>query len=248
LVKNRTQCRLSRPLGFDHHTWLDGGTFRDGNRLTYGLGIAARVAEPLDIVLDTYGTYLLSDSAASLKPSNELTGGVKLFFEKNSYLMIGGGPRYTSGFEAADWRGFLGFIYEPSIGDRDGDGIMDDVDQCPDEKEDFDGFEDEDGCPDLDNDKDGIPDKRDACPNVAEDFDGDADEDGCPEPTDRDRDGDGVIDRKDRCPDVPGPASNQGCPEEKDGDRDHDMIPDKIDKCPDVPETSRASATAKSRF
>jgi OmpA-OmpF porin, OOP family len=215
---------------------LDRGRFRDGNRLTYGLGIAARIAEPLDLVVDTYGTYLLSDSAAALKPSNEVTGGIKLFFEKNSYLMIGGGPRYTSGFEAADWRGFLGFIYEPSIGDKDGDGIFDDVDQCIDVKEDFDGFEDEDGCPELDNDKDGIPDRRDACPNVPEDFDGDADEDGCPEPTDRDRDHDGVIDRLDRCPDVPGPKSNQGCPVEEDGDRDHDMIPDKIDKCPDVPE------------
>ena len=41
-------------------------------------------------------------------------------------------------------------------GDRDHDGILDNVDKCPDEPEDKDGFEDEDGCPDPDNDKDGI--------------------------------------------------------------------------------------------
>jgi OmpA-OmpF porin, OOP family len=33
------------------------------------------------------------------------------------------------------------------ISDRDGDGIPDDVDQCPDLAEDFDGYQDSDGCP-----------------------------------------------------------------------------------------------------
>ena len=46
-------------------------------------------------------------------------------------------------------RAFLGFVYEPRIGDRDGDGIRDNIDQCPDEPEDLDGFQDEDGCPEL---------------------------------------------------------------------------------------------------
>ena len=45
-------------------------------------------------------------------------------------------------------RFFVGFVFEPGVGDRDGDGIKDDVDKCPDDPEDFDDFEDEDGCPD----------------------------------------------------------------------------------------------------
>jgi hypothetical protein len=53
-----------------------------------------------------------------------------------------------------------------SGGDRDGDGVPDAVDRCPDEPEDIDGFQDEDGCPDPDNDQDGVPDVSDACPNV----------------------------------------------------------------------------------
>src|SRR5437763_16975367 len=96
--------------------------------------------------------------------------------------MIGDGPRYANGFEAADFRGFLGFIFEPSNGDRDDDGIKDDVDKCPDDPEDFDGFQDEDGCPDPDNDRDGIPDVDDKRPNAPEDDDGFQDEDGCPDP------------------------------------------------------------------
>jgi len=138
-----------------------------------------------------------------VKLSNEVVGGIKLFTERNSYLMLGGGVRYTTGFEAADQRAFLGFVFEPSIGDRDGDGIKDDVDQCPDDPEDFDGFKDEDGCPDPDNDNDGILDVDDRCPNVPEDREGFQDQDGCPEAKDGDRDGDGIPDSKDKCPDEP---------------------------------------------
>ena len=65
--------------------------------------------------------------------------------------------------------------------DRDGDGIPDDVDKCPDQPEDKDGFEDADGCPDIDNDLDGILDQFDKCPNVPETYNGFEDEDGCPD-------------------------------------------------------------------
>ncbi|HEV3190077.1 MAG TPA: OmpA family protein, partial [Polyangiaceae bacterium] len=197
---------------------LREGAFADGSLVTYGGGASLRVLEPLDLVAETYGSYLLASGAASdVKLSNEVVGGIKLFVERNSYLMLGGGVRYTSGFEAADQRAFLGFMFEPSIGDRDGDGIKDDVDQCPDQPEDFDGFKDEDGCPDPDNDNDGILDVDDRCPNVPEDREGFQDNDGCPEGKDGDRDGDGIPDSKDKCPDEP---------EDRDGFQDEDGCPD----------------------
>jgi outer membrane protein OmpA-like peptidoglycan-associated protein len=65
--------------------------------------------------------------------------------------------------------------------DSDGDGITDDVDKCPNEPEDKDGFEDQDGCPDPDNDKDGIPDASDKCPNEPETINNVDDDDGCPD-------------------------------------------------------------------
>lgn len=70
---------------------------------------------------------------------------------------------------------------EVRSGDSDGDGLDDDVDRCPAAPEDFDGFQDEDGCPDLDDDQDGVLDVIDQCPLVPEDFDGVEDEDGCPD-------------------------------------------------------------------
>jgi outer membrane protein OmpA-like peptidoglycan-associated protein len=237
------QFRLVANGGFRGHSAsdttlpLDKGTFKDGNLWTYGGGASWRVIESLDLVAETYGSYLLSDASSGLKASNEVVGGIKLFTQRNSYFMLGGGVRYTSGFEAADQRVFLGFIFEPSIGDRDGDGIKDDIDKCPDDPEDFDGFQDQDGCPDPDNDNDGILDVNDRCPNVPEDRDGDQDEDGCPEGSDGDRDGDGIPDRLDKCPDQPedrdGFQDHDGCP---DPDNDNDGIPDKLDKCPNDPE------------
>lgn len=66
-------------------------------------------------------------------------------------------------------------------GDTDKDGILDDADKCPDEPEDRDGFQDDDGCPDLDNDADGVLDRVDLCPNDPETVNGLQDEDGCPD-------------------------------------------------------------------
>jgi OOP family OmpA-OmpF porin len=48
----------------------------------------------------------------------------------------------------------------PRINDRDGDGIADDLDKCPDQPEDYNGVQDDDGCPDiLEVDKDHINDE-----------------------------------------------------------------------------------------
>lgn len=65
--------------------------------------------------------------------------------------------------------------------DEDGDGIRDDVDQCPRLAEDRDGFEDSDGCPEVDNDDDGIIDALDACRDVPGVPSPDPRKNGCPE-------------------------------------------------------------------
>ncbi len=66
-------------------------------------------------------------------------------------------------------------------GDADGDELEDPFDLCPDEPEDPDGFQDDDGCPDLDNDGDGIPDAQDADRMGPETFNGFQDDDGAPD-------------------------------------------------------------------
>ena len=119
-------------------------------------------------------------------------------------------------------------------GDRDGDGIADAFDRCPDVRENYNGFEDLDGCPDdPDTDKDGIPDSRDACMLEPEDKDGYLDEDGCP---DLDNDADGLPDLSDKCPneaeDLDGFEDADGCPED---DNDKDTVADVYDECPNTP-------------
>jgi len=100
--------------------------------------------------------------------------------------------------------------------------IPDVDDECTMKPEDMDGFQDDDGCPDLDNDGDGIPDTDDQCKNTPEDVDGFEDKDGCPDP---DNDGDGIKDAADKCPDEPedidGFQDDDGCP---DIDNDNDGI------------------------
>jgi tetratricopeptide (TPR) repeat protein len=74
-----------------------------------------------------------------------------------------------------------GIIAKILAADSDGDGLVDKSDKCPDIPEDHDGFEDKDGCPEMDNDADGIADAADKCPNAPETMNGLEDDDGCPD-------------------------------------------------------------------
>jgi len=117
---------------------------------------------------------------------------------------IGAGFGLTRAFGTPDYRLFLTAGYVPRCPDRDGDGVCDPDDRCPD----LPGPAERDGCPDPDSDGDGICDPWvserglleeyaeickgvDQCPYEPEDFDGFEDEDGCPDP---DNDGDGICD------------------------------------------------------
>ena len=122
--------------------------------------------------------------------------------------------------------------------DPDHDGIVNADDDCPKVAEDFDGVEDDDGCPEADDrDGDGILDAEDNCPDEPEDLDGIEDTDGCPEEP-GDTDGDGIVDEIDRCPKVPedidGWEDQDGCP---DVDNDLDGIVDVEDECRNIKET-----------
>jgi OmpA-OmpF porin, OOP family len=100
----------------------------------------------------------------------------------------------------------------PKPGDRDGDGYLDPDDKCADQPENYNGFEDLDGCPDdPDTDGDGLLDSVDACVMEPEDVDQYLDNDGCPEV---DNDGDTVPDLTDQCPNTPGQKDQDplGCP------------------------------------
>ena len=82
-------------------------------------------------------------------------------------------------------------IVPPPPLDSDGDGVTDDLDQCPNTPQGV--VVDEVGCP-VDSDGDGVADYLDQCPDTP--LGATVDEVGCP----MDTDGDGVLDGIDQCP------------------------------------------------
>jgi len=117
--------------------------------------------------------------------------------------------------------------------DTDGDGVNDDVDQCP-------GTPagtavNSSGCPlPQDDDGDGVNNDIDKCPGTPAGAKVDAS--GC----ELDSDGDGVGDSRDQCPNTPAGAKvdEKGCELDSDGDG----VVDSADKCPDTPKGDRVDA------
>ena len=206
--------------------------------LRYGVGVELPTGlERFQIIGSFFGNAPLEDDVSDLANytnytnPREILGGLQFLLPANLVASIGGGAGISKGIGSPKYRAFASIGYTPMTNDDlDGDGILNDVDQCPNEAEDMDDFEDTDGCPDLDNDNDGILDMDDQCPVEPEDVDTFEDEDGCPDP---DNDQDGVLDVEDKCPLEAGLPEKQGCPF---ADKDKDGIEDSQDLCPDDPE------------
>lgn len=103
----------------------------------------------------------------------------------------------------------------PTPGDRDGDCVPDEDDDCPDTYgTQPNGCMPDDDCIGEDPDGDGVLGDCDACKDVA----GPADNNGCPlNDCVADSDSDGVLDCDDQCPFTKGTPENNGCPEDEEG-------------------------------
>lgn len=253
--------------GFQLRPKREARNFVSGNVVKWGAGLQIPVGwEPMKVVSSVFGTIPMEDaqqlgsvSLDELERGNpiEAVGGLQFQLPADLIAQVGAGTGLNAAVGSPALRLFASLSYTPfgeKDVDTDGDGLLDSVDQCPTEPEDFDQFEDEDGCPDPDNDGDNILDVDDSCPNEAGipelqgcppvDTDGDGFQDhvdkcpnepgieeleGCPAV---DTDGDGIFDHKDKCPNEPGIEELEGCPAV---DADGDGIPDHKDKCPDEP-------------
>jgi outer membrane protein OmpA-like peptidoglycan-associated protein len=205
--------------------------------------IHSKVIEP---TLQLGGGYVwIGDN----QQAGTLNGGLGLSFWFNEFVALTLQSTYRHSYEfdraymPSHMQHFAGLTFKFGGSDKDGDGVYDKDDTCPDVP----GPKALKGCPDTD--KDGVLDKDDACPEEAglvalggcpdKDADGIADnDDACPEVAGLkafggcpDTDGDGVQDKDDKCVDVKGPKENKGCPWP---DTDKDGVLDKDDKCPDV--------------
>ena len=189
--------------------------------ITYGVAASfPAIEDTLYIVPEVFGSVsTITGTFDGVESPVEAILGAKIFPTENLIVEAGAGVGLTAGYGAPTFRALLGVAYNSGerplhceAGPEDIDGFEDDDtcidpdndqdtfldadDPCPNEPEDFDGFEDE-GCPDPDNDQDTILDIADACPLDPEDLDGWEDEDGCPDP---DNDFDTFLDVDDACP------------------------------------------------
>lgn len=140
-------------------------------------------------------------------------------------LYVGSGSLFTTLFsdeiKGADvYAGLKVPLLRKINEDKDGDGLKDKKDACPEEA----GPIENNGCPWPDTDGDSVTDNEDLCIDTP----GEVKNNGCPWP---DVDNDSIIDKKDDCPEVAGPAENNGCPWP---DADGDGVFDKDDQCPET--------------
>ncbi|HYG70510.1 MAG TPA: OmpA family protein, partial [Anaeromyxobacteraceae bacterium] len=126
--------------------------------------------------------------------------GVRIPLPGGLGIELGGGTGLgAAGYGRESWRAFAALRWSASAADRDGDGVIDRRDRCPDVP----GEVALDGCTSGDVDLDTVLDPVDLCPQHA----GLVDLDGCP-----DFDHDWIPDVQDACPREFGPAQNDGCP------------------------------------
>ncbi len=212
---------------------------RVDDAITYHAAVDIPINRPdtLHLIVEAEGGATISGDLRGDTEERPLEARVGArYFTPSGVVITGGlGAGVIEGAGMPNVRALFGVAYasRPSM-DRDGDGLPNNLDGCPNEPEDMDLFQDDDGCPDPDNDRDGIRDIHDECPLDPEDFDEFEDADGCP---DLDNDQDGVLDDMDACPlepeDVDAFEDTDGCP---DLDNDGDGILDADDGCPNLPE------------
>ncbi len=211
-----------------------------GNELTFGGSVGLRAFDKaLLIGPEVYGSTVVSDGAAFETKSTPVEGlfGPHLFLANGLRFGAGVGAGFTRGLGAPVSRAVFNvewaLPYERHE-DRDGDGVEDAKDACPETAGVASADPAMNGCPPppappADRDADGIPDSSDACPDAAGSRSDDPAKNGCP----ADSDADGIADSKDACPNVAGGPSDDpkknGCP----ADRDSDGIADAKDACPD---------------
>ncbi|WP_158617679.1 Ig-like domain-containing protein [Corallococcus sp. CA049B] len=248
--------RLLANVGVNLRKAQDLRNLRVGSELAFGVGAEVPITQALSAQATLAGALGLSESDKEEFPL-ELLGAVKYRFAQGFAAHVGAGPGLTRGYGTPAFRVLAGLAYTPG-GSTPAPVVAARAPTCALGPEDFDGFQDDDGCLDPDDDNDGIPDVSDTCPTEPETMNGYRDDDGCPDTVPEskpeskqasegapppaalalpsasiDTDGDGIPDAEDRCPtaaeDKDGFEDEDGCP---DPDNDKDGIPDTEDQCP----------------
>ncbi|MCA9547282.1 MAG: transporter, partial [Myxococcales bacterium] len=153
------RVRLGTNLGWLLRQEMEFEGVKHGHQFTWAVAGGYALDDQLEVIAELFGRVNADwavDASAATTPA-ELDVGARYTPWPGHHLNGLVGVGVNQGVGAPTARVLLGYTWEgPSYSDRDGDGIDDLSDACPDEPEDRDGFEASDGCPDQDNDKDGI--------------------------------------------------------------------------------------------
>jgi outer membrane protein OmpA-like peptidoglycan-associated protein len=210
-----------------------------GSEFNATLAAGARLADKKLVVgPELWASTVFDDAFGKKTTPIETALGAHYLIADQIRVGAGVSTGLTRSFGAPVFRGVLSVEWAPGVAvDRDGDGIDDGEDACPDTRGVRSADPAKNGCPPpeppppapSDRDHDDIPDASDACPDTPGVKTDDPATSGC-----RDTDGDGVYDPKDACPTERGIASSDstlnGCP-----DSDGDGVFDKVDACPNEP-------------
>jgi hypothetical protein len=131
-----------------------------GHELTYGVGVAVRFVRQAGLFAELLGLVPLVGERRDFTLNAQ--GGFQFTVHHELSLLLGvGGGLLDGSLRREEYRAFAGLQWAPaaarsgagpfaaSQSDRDGDGLADPFDRCPDEPEDRNGVDDDDGCPDA---------------------------------------------------------------------------------------------------
>jgi outer membrane protein OmpA-like peptidoglycan-associated protein len=156
-----------------------------GDEFLFGLAAGLRLAsDKLLLGPELYGSTVVEGGAfrTAGTPLEILFGG-HYQFASDWRAGIAFGPGVVRGDGAPLFRGVASIEWAPAYegrGDRDGDGVPDADDACPDSAGVRDSDPSKNGCPAEDRDHDGVPDTQDACPDQPGRPSRDLRKNGCP--------------------------------------------------------------------
>ena len=139
-------------------TGRDLGALAIGPSIGWGAGASFAVTDAVWASVELEGEQWLSNAEVEGSAPVEILGALRMRPIGDLVGTLGGGAGLSRGVGAPDFRLIAGLGWTPgpdetqvitAVGpDRDGDGIGDAADKCPDQAEDINGIADDDGCPD----------------------------------------------------------------------------------------------------
>lgn len=148
-----TNFQLHANLGFEYSQRVAYYNITGGSRLLAAAGGALRLTDEYSVRAEASWrpTLFGNDVPLTEAPGEFLLSG-RGSYVNGLFWTAGASFPFTWGASAAQYRVFAGIGYRggpPKEEDTDLDGLVDIIDLCPEGPEDFNGYKDDDGCPDI---------------------------------------------------------------------------------------------------